>query len=239
MTSGAQTSLAELAAASSSAARILERYGLDYCCRGGRSLEEAAMEKGLDPTVVLQEIAHAQASAPDDRDWRSASLSQLIEHILKTHHEYLKLNLPALSQRLAKVVEVHGARDAARLEGISAVFAELRAELESHMHKEEVILFPAIQRYEQAASRGLPAPPVPFGSIANPIRVMEQEHRSAGGALERLRELTAGYRLPEGACETTKALWRGLEELERDLHAHIHLENNVLFPRAIALESRG
>lgn len=239
MTSGVETTLAELAATSTAAARILEQHGLDYCCRGGRSIGEAAREMGLDPVAVLQEISEAQAASQDGCDWREASLTQLIEHILKTHHEYLKLNLPALSQRLAKVVEVHGVRDAARLEGTSAVFAELRAELESHMHKEEVILFPAIERYEQAASRGLPVPPVPFGSIANPIRVMEQEHASAGAALARLRELAAGYRLPEWACETTKALWRGLEELERDLHMHIHLENNILFPRAIALESCG
>ncbi len=237
MTSGVRTSLAELAAASA-AARVLEQHGLDYWCQGGRPLEEAAREKGLDPGAVLQEISEAQAASADERDWREAPLSQLIEHIRKTHHEYLKRNLPALSQRLAEVVEVHRARDAARLEGMSEVFAGLRAELEGHMQKEEVILFPVIARYEQAASQGLPVPPVAFGTIANPIRVMEREHSSAAEALKRLRELAGGYCLPDWACETTQALWRSLEELERDLHLHIHLENNILFPRATDLEGR-
>jgi regulator of cell morphogenesis and NO signaling len=236
MTWSTSTPLAELAAASTAAVRILEQHGLDYCCGGARPLEDAAREKGLDPAALLAEIERAQTSAPAGRDWRTAPLDELADYIVKTHHEYLKLNLPALSARLAKVLEVHGAKDPARLEAMSEVFGAMRAELEEHMHKEEVILFPFIERYGRAASQGLPLPPAPFGTIANPIRVMEREHDSAGGALARLRELTGGYTLPEWACDTARALWRGLEELEHDLHVHIHLENNLLFPRAIALE---
>lgn len=231
------TPLAELAASSTAAVRILEQHGLDYCCGGARSLEDAAGEKGLDAAALLSEIEQPQTGAAEGRDWRTAPLDELADHIVNTHHEYLKLNLPAISRRLAKVAEVHGPKDAARLGAMQEIFGAMRAELEDHMHKEEVILFPFIERYGRAASQGLPLPPVPFGAIAHPIRVMEREHESAGGALARLRELTAGYTLPEYACDTVRALWRGLEELEQDLHLHIHLENNILFPRAIALES--
>lgn len=229
-------SLAELAASSAAAVRVLERYGLDYCCGGALTLEQAAREKGLEAAAVLAEIEQAHAAATPDRDWRTAPLTDLIDHILKTHHEYLKLNLPALWQRLEKVRQVHAGRDPARLEAMAEVYSALRAELEDHMHKEELILFPAIRRYHAAAAQGLPMPPVPFGTIANPIRVMEREHVSAGDALARLRRLTADYQLPSWACDTVRALWRGLQELEQDLHIHIHLENNILFPRAVALE---
>lgn len=207
--------------------------------RGARPLADAAREKGLIAEAVIEEIERAQEATAEDRDWRTAPLTDLIGHILRTHHEYLKLNLPALAQRLRKVQEVHGAKDPAMLESLADVYGALRAELEDHMHKEEVILFPFIERYQRAAEQGQRVPPVPFGTIANPIRVMEREHESAGGALGRMRELTAGYTPPEWACDTVRALWRGLEELEQDLHMHIHLENNILFPRAVALEAEG
>ncbi|GIU78579.1 MAG: iron-sulfur cluster repair di-iron protein [Bryobacteraceae bacterium] len=237
MTWSVWTPLADLAASSTAAVRILEQHGLDYCCGGARPLAEAAREKGLAPEAVIEEIEKARTEAAGERDWRMAPLTDLIGHILRTHHEYLKLNLPALAQRLRKVQEVHGGKDPALLQSLGEVYGALRTELEDHMHKEEVILFPFIERYQSAAGQGLPLPPVPFGTIANPIRVMEREHESAGGALARLRELTGGYTVPEWACDTVRALWRGLEELEQDLHMHIHLENNILFPRAMALEA--
>lgn len=190
------TPLSERAASSTAAVRVLERHGLDYCCGGAQPLEEAAREKGLDAASALAEIEQTQSAGVESRDWRTAPLVELITHILNTHHEYLKLNLPALSGRLAKVREVHGPKAPEMLAALSETLAALRAELEDHMHKEEVILFPIIEQYEQAARQGLPVPPVPFGTIANPVRVMEREHDSAGGALRRLRELTGGYHLP-------------------------------------------
>jgi regulator of cell morphogenesis and NO signaling len=232
------TTLADLAATSLSAIRILEQHGLDYCCGGKQPFEQACLAKGVRPEGVLEEIAGATAASVADRDWQTAPLGELVKHIVETHHEYLKRELPALSQRLEKVISVHGARDPETLPRMQAVFAALRAELEMHLHKEETILFPFIAEYGRAELQNRPMPPVPFGSIANPIAMMEREHGNAGNALAEIRELTHGFVLPTYACSTVGALFQGLQALEADLHVHIHLENNILFPRAIALEKR-
>jgi regulator of cell morphogenesis and NO signaling len=232
------TTLADLAGTSLAAVRILESHGLDYCCGGKRAVEDACIAKNLNPNSVLQEIEAANLQHADERDWQTAPLDELVTHIVATHHEYLKVELPALDKRLAKVHEVHGARDPVTLARMVEVFGALREELEMHMQKEEVILFPFIQQYGVATARGLPLPKVPFGSIANPIRVMEREHDTAGDELGELRRLTGNYQLPIYACSTVKALYEGLQSFEADLHIHIHLENNILFPRAIALEKK-
>jgi regulator of cell morphogenesis and NO signaling len=234
----ATVTLADLAARSLSAIRILEQHGLDYCCGGKQPLEQACLSKGLAPDQILREIDEAAAASTADRDWQTAPLDELVSHIVETHHAYLKLDLPVLEARIEKVVTVHGARDPERLPRLAAVFAGLRQELEMHLHKEEVILFPFIVQYGRAESRNQPTPPVPFGSIANPIAAMEHEHADAGDALEGIRDLTDGYTPPAYACSTVRALYEGLKALEKDLHVHIHLENNILFPRAIALEKR-
>jgi regulator of cell morphogenesis and NO signaling len=230
--------LADVAALSLDAVRSLERHGLDYCCGGKQPFDEACLVKGLNPESVMQEIERAQRAGTPERNWQTAPLGELAKHIVATHHEYLKLELPALGNRLDKVLAVHGARDPETLSRMAEVFVALRGEMEMHMHKEEAILFPFIEKYSLAESQGSPMPPVPFGSIANPIAMMEREHVSAGGALVEIRALTRDYQLPPYACSTVRALYDGLEALEADLHVHIHLENNILFPRAIALERR-
>lgn len=230
--------LADLAATTPAAIRILEQHGLDYCCGGKRAFEEACIERGLAPEEILREIDDAAAVRTAERDWQTAPLDELVSHIVETHHAYLKLNLPVLEARIQKVVAVHGARDPRKLPRLAQVFAALRRELEMHLQKEEAILFPSIMQYGRAESRNLPMPPVPFGSIANPIRAMENEHTDAGGALEEIRALTSDYTPPDYACATVRALYDGLQAIEKDLHIHIHLENNILFPRAIALEKR-
>lgn len=232
------TTLAEVAARSLGAVRTMERYGLDYCCGGRQGFEEACEEKGLKAEAVLAEIERAGAGGGEERDWSVAPLRELVQHIVATHHEYLKLELPALGKRLEKVAAVHGEKDGERLARMVEVFGGLRAELELHLHKEEVILFPFIEQYGRAEAEGVAMPPVPFGSVANPIAVMEREHVGAGGALVELRALTGDFELPGYACSTVAALWEGLKALEADLHTHIHLENNILFPRAVALEGR-
>jgi len=232
----------EVAAESEAALRILEGYGIDFCCAGKRPFEDACRERGLSAAAVAGEIASAAVAATavpvESKDWNTAPLRELIRHIISTHHAFLKLELPRIGQRLRKVVEVHGEKDPAALPQLEAVYESLWQELDAHMHKEEMMLFPAIERYEIAAERGLPLPPSPFGSVANPIGVMEAEHESAGLALNRIRELTGGYQEPPYACSTYLAMRDGLKALETDLHTHIHLENNILFPRAIAFEKQ-
>ncbi len=230
--------LADLAADSLSAVRVLEQHGLDYCCGGKQPFEQACRSKGIKPEAVLREIEEAKVATVAGRDWQTAPLHELVKHIVATHHEYLKLDLPVLGARLDKVAAVHGSKDPETLPRMVEVFGALRAELEMHMHKEEAILFPFIEQYGRAEVQNRPVPPVPFGSIANPIAMMEREHADAGDGLAEIRTLTNDFELPPYACSTVRALYEGLKGLEADLHVHIHLENNILVPRAIALEDR-
>lgn len=230
------TTLADLAATSLTAVRILEQYGLDYCCGGKQLLDQACQAKGVAPESVIRDIEAARATAAPERDWYTAPLHEITRHIVATHHHYLRSELPALAARIDKVVSVHGSRDRDNLPRLAEVFAALRSELELHLYKEEAILFPSIELYGRAQANNQPIPPVPFGSIAAPISMMEREHGNAGDALGEIRTLTNNFTLPEFACSTVQALYAGLQALDADLHIHIHLENNILFPRAIALE---
>jgi regulator of cell morphogenesis and NO signaling len=228
----------DLAANSLAAVRVFEKYGIDYCCGGKRPLADVCREKGFDASAVTQELDAALAGNTGvDRDWNTAPLSELIRHIVNTHHEYLRRELPAVGARLEKVYRVYNERYGPTLTGLPEVFADLRVELEMHLRKEEMILFPTIAAYEAAASARQPLPRTPFGTVANPIQMMEHEHESAGNALAQIREITNNFEVPEYGCVTYRALMSGLDELERDLHLHIHLENNILFPRAERLEA--
>ncbi|HTM50309.1 MAG TPA: iron-sulfur cluster repair di-iron protein [Bryobacteraceae bacterium] len=233
----ATQTIGEIAARSMAAVRIFEEHGIDYCCGGQRSLDEVCREKGIDADALVAETeAAGEAGQESEKDWSSAPLKELIDHIVEAHHGYLRREFPHLGRRLASVLQAHGKLHGDTLGPLANVFGSLRAELEMHMRKEEMILFPFIARAEQSSLAGLPWTPPPFGTVGNPIEVMEHEHDSAGRALEQMRRLTNQYTLPEDACNTYRALYEGLAALERDLHVHIHLENNVLFPRAIAME---
>jgi len=230
--------VAEIAAGSLAAVRVFESFGIDYCCGGKRPLAEVCEEKGLDAGEVQRALDAATRQRPaEERDWNSAPLRELIAHIVRTHHEYLKRELGPLGARVAKVEKVYGAREEAvqSVAGLSQAFEGLASELLMHLRKEETILFPAIESSEDALGAGQPLPRLPFGTVANPIRVLEMEHEDAGNALARLREITHNYAVPEFACVTYKAMLTGLRELEEDLHMHIHLENNILFPRTLKL----
>lgn len=230
--------VAEIAANSLEAVRVFERLGIDYCCGGKRPLAAVCNEKGYDAADVQRELEAAIAGTPESaEDWNTAPLHSLVNHITGRHHEYLRRELGPLAARVEKVYNVYNQRYGPTLQGLPEVFAGLRSELEMHIRKEEMILFPAIVSAERAINTGTGLPPTPFGTVANPIRMMESEHDSAGDALTRIREITNGYEVPEYACVTYKAMISGLRELEQDLHIHIHLENNILFPRAIQLES--
>lgn len=232
-----ESTLGQLVAERPAAAAVLERYGLDYCCGGGQSLAEACRKKGIDAEDVLAKIAAEEATSERRRneadvDWLRRSLTELCDHIERTHHDYLKAELPRLTNLIDKVVGVHGPRHP-KLRDVQLRFSQLRAELEPHMMKEEQVLFPAIRRLEQAS-----APPrFPFGAISNPIAMMRYEHDQAGTALKDLRELTDGFAPPEDACNSYRAMLDALQALETDLHLHIHKENNILFPRAEQLHS--
>lgn len=222
MTDITTSTVASLATEHPLATRIFARHGIDFCCGGGRPLKEVCEEKGLDVSKVLDEIRQELTSAEEpEQRWDSEPLDKLIQHILATYHRPLDEELPRLEGMAVKVLEVHRDKDPEGLAELVAVFAGLKAELEHHMAKEEQILFPMILNGQGSMAGG-------------PISVMEHEHESAGAALRRLRGLTDNYTVPAEACNTWRALWHGLEALERSLHQHIHLENNILFPRALA-----
>lgn len=226
-----QQNIGEIAAQSLAAVRLFEKLGIDYCCGGRRPLEDVCREKGLSAEQVVAEL-NRQPGPADGRDWTKASLSDLIGHIVATHHEFLKSELPRLAAQIEKVVAAHSERDPETFVKIQRVFAGLQNDLDGHLMKEEQILFPYVQGLESASGPMHSC----FGTVRNPIRMMEMEHDEAGGALVALRELTGGYQPPDWACPTLRALYAGLAGLEEDLHLHIHLENNILHPRAIELE---
>jgi regulator of cell morphogenesis and NO signaling len=224
----------ELVARHPGLSRVFEEAGVDYCCGGKRPLVEACRQKGLDPATFTARLREAAAAADGATfvDAAAMSLAELADHIEAAHHGYLKQELPRLDFLTAKVSSVHGQHDS-RLHEIRKVFMQFAGEMSVHMMKEEQILFPMIRRLESSESS------VAFhcGSIANPIRQMELEHQGAGDALEQFRALTDGYTPPDWACNTYRAMIDALAHLERDMHQHVHKEDNVLFPRALAREA--
>jgi regulator of cell morphogenesis and NO signaling len=228
---GPTSRLADLVTADPSLARELERRGLDYCCGGGRTLAEACAAQELDADVVAQELVAASGWQPAEA-WTTMNAPQLIDHIEATHHRYLWDELPRLTALMDKVCGVHGERHP-ELHEVAQNLEELRADLEPHLLKEERVLFPMIR--ELATSRSRPV--FACGSIRNPISVMMAEHDRAGELLDRLHQLTDGYRPPADACASYTALYVGLAELEADTHLHVHKENNVLFPMVEKMEA--
>jgi len=223
-----ETTLGEIVAARPATARLFERLQLDYCCGGRRTLTEACARRGLDAATVLALIEADAAPARDEVDAAAMTLTALADHIETTHHAYVKAELPRLHGMAVKVATKHGWRDA-RLPEVAGIVENLVAEMFSHMEKEERILFPFVRQIESGAQDSFHC-----GSIANPIHVMEAEHEHAGQAVARLCELTDGFRPQPDDCNTHRALLAGLAEFEQDLHRHVHKENNILFPRALA-----
>lgn len=218
------------------AAAVFERHGIDFCCKGGVSLESACAERGIDPAIVRRELEGLPAGEDAQERPERWELDALAGHIVSKHHRYVRNILPSLLAHTAKVASVHGERHPEVVE-IARLFEEVGAEMTSHMYKEEMMLFPYITMLAAAKRAGASAPRAPFGTIANPIRMMEAEHASAGGAMQRIRELSANYEPPADACTTYRVSYQELRQFELDLHAHVHLENNILFPGAMALEA--
>ena len=238
MTVAIAKTVRELALEHASATRVFEKLGIDYCCGGNRPLEEACRAANLDVDQVLQSLEKARATpaAPQKQNWPIEPLAGLIAHIQSIHHKYTREEIARLGPLFEKVCKAHG-KNHPELLRIREVFQGLAQELTSHMAKEEMILFPYITRMEAALVKNEPIPRPPFGSVQNPVSMMEHEHDSAGNALRAMREASNGYLTPADACVSFQTLYDALAEFEADLHQHIHLENNVLFPRAVALES--
>ena len=217
--------------------RVFEQFGIDYCCGGRKPLAVACRENDIEIDAVLTALASAAAErGTDTTDWSKASLGSLSEHIVSQHHEYVKSELPRLGSLAKQVVAKHGPHHP-ELAEIQSALQTLDQELTQHLAKEEMVLFPYITQLELSRANGGANPHSCFGAVANPIGMMTQEHDAAGELLLQLRQLSNHYTAPEDACPTYHAFMNGLKEFEQDLHQHIHLENNILFPRAIALEA--
>ena len=226
----------EIVAGDFRTAAVFHEFGIDFCCGGRRTVAEACQERQVDADAVLRAIERT-CEQPDARprldEWEPATL---IGFIVDTHHSYVRRALPSLAAHTQKLAAVHGDRHP-ELHEVARLAERVAAEMTSHMAKEEQIVFPHIAALAGAVRHGRPVPEAPFGLIDNVIRMMEEEHESAGAAMARMRELTGGYVAPEDGCTTYRVCLQELDAFERDLHAHVHLENNVLFPKARALTS--
>lgn len=230
--------LGQIAAKDLRKAEIFKKYGLDFCCGGKKTVKQACAEKGLDVTKIEQELQQADKN-PATRplpygDW---GLDFLADYIVNTHHSYVKKSLPDIRGYAAKVAQVHGDRHP-ELSNVLQLVEEVNRELTSHMLKEEKVLFPFIKDLVVAGNNEKPTQATHFGTVQNPINMMEMEHEMVGKNMEEIRTLTNNYTLPEDACASYSLLFKMLDEFENDLHLHIHLENNILFPKALDIEKK-
>jgi regulator of cell morphogenesis and NO signaling len=229
----------ELAVAVPGATRIFEQVGIDYCCGGGETLAEACKKSAASAATVIQMLeATEQSINPGDkvRDWQAESLTSLAAYIIDTHHFFTKQQLIRLGNLLDKVCSRHG-ENHPEISELRTLFGRLKQDLVPHMLKEEQVLFPFIAQMEEAISEQRAISPPFFVSVQNPVSMMMTEHDAAGELLDQMRKITGDYDLPSDACISYRRLYQALQEFEADLHQHIHLENNILFPRAVEMES--
>ncbi|MCF8258869.1 MAG: iron-sulfur cluster repair di-iron protein [Flavobacteriales bacterium] len=229
--------IGEMVAENYRTAPVFKKYGIDFCCKGGRSIEDACAQKGMDPNPLLADLERvAERPAGDVPDYNTWPLDRLADHIEKVHHSYVENASLEMRPFLDKVCNVHGDHHPVLFE-IRREFYACAGELAQHMKKEELILFPQIRKMAQAVASGGTIPPAPFGTVRNPIAMMMEEHEIEGDRFERISELTEGFNPPEWACNTFRVTYSLLKEFQDDLHAHIHLENNILFPKAVEMEA--
>jgi regulator of cell morphogenesis and NO signaling len=237
MTATLETPIREIVTADFRAAAVFDSHRIDFCCGGAQPLNEACRAAGVDTIQVLAELhrafAEPSSTIPNFAVWTP---DELIDYIVTKHHSYVRQALPTIAAHTEKIARVHGERHPELVE-VARLFAAVVDDMTGHMWKEEQILFPFISALASAADENRSAPRAPFGTVANPIHMMEMEHEAAGGAMGRIRELTGDYAEPSDACTTYAITLKELEAFEQDLHAHVHLENNVLFPRAVTLET--
>ncbi|HAV03320.1 MAG TPA: iron-sulfur cluster repair di-iron protein [Chryseobacterium sp.] len=217
------------------AAAVFRKYKIDFCCKGNRTIEEACDNKKVTPEEIYEDLDALNQAKAGDIDFNSWPLDLLADNVEKTHHRYVEENSTVLLQYLNKLCKVHGDRHPELFE-INKLFTESAQELATHMKKEELILFPFIKRMVAAKQNGEELPKPHFGTVENPVAMMKHEHTTEGERFQKIAELTNNYQFPEDACGTYQVTFRMLEDFEQDLHKHIHLENNILFPKAIELE---
>ena len=227
----------EVAAQVPQSTRLFETLKIDYCCGGNRPLTDACVSAGVEIENVMQMLTALGESEAGAVDGQKLSPTELINHIVETHHTFTKSEMQRIQALAEKVIDAHGANHPELLK-VSELFQQLSADLKPHMFKEEQVLFPYIAAMEQAETKNQPVPFAPFGTVKNPIRMMMMEHDTAGDILRELRVVTSDFQAPSDVCISYQTLYQALEGLEKDLHQHIHLENNVLFPKALKLESR-
>lgn len=216
-------------------AAVFKKYGIDFCCKGNRSIEEATERKKINPEDVYRDLENIGAESNGNIDFNSWPLDLLADYVEKTHHRYIEDKTPALLQFLNKISKVHGERHPELVE-VYQLFEESAHDLAAHLKKEELILFPFIKKMIHAQRENLPLENPHFGTVENPVTMMKHEHSVEGDRFETIRELTNDYQIPTDACSTYQVTFKMLEEFENDLHKHIHIENNILFPKAIELE---
>ena len=217
------------------AARVFETLGIDYCCGSGQTLAEACKAANRSAQEVSAALEKLDPALPE-RNWRDAPLTELSQHIVDKHHAFTQAEITRLAGLISKVVAAH-AGNHPELAQVQTIFTVLSEELRSHMEREEQLLFPYIAEMEEAARVKRRPPVLMFGTVQNPEAAMIMEHEAAGHAFEKMREITKGYIVPPDGCASYRALYQALSALESDMHQHIHLENNILFPRSVELES--
>lgn len=226
--------LSEIVSHNFRTAEVFEKYGLDFCCKGSRSIKEACSENNIDVKDILNELRKVRNNAVDGRynEWK---LDFLVDYIINNHHQYIQKMIPVISARANKVSDAHGKRHPEIAE-ISKIFSVIYKDLKQHLIKEEQILFPYIKQLVALKITGCEAEAPYFGTIKNPVKMMETEHESASESFTLIRDLSDNYKLPDDSCQTFRVFYEELQEFEKDLQKHIHLENNLLFPKSIALE---
>jgi regulator of cell morphogenesis and NO signaling len=236
MTDLKDKTIGEIVAEDYRAASVFESFGIDFCCGGNITVDEACRQNSVSPNEVATKLAAiANTQQGNSVDFRSWPLDLLADYIQKKHHRYVEEKTPIIKQYLAKVCMAHGERHP-ELFKIKEEFDASAGELAMHMKKEELMLFPFIGKMVRAKSAGQPLPQSPFGKVENPIQTMIAEHDIEGDRFKKIAELSGNYTVPADGCNTYRITYATLKEFEDDLHLHIHLENNILFPEAIKLE---
>ena len=227
--------VADVVASNIKTAHVFKKHGIDFCCGGGVSIEKACKKKNVDLNTLLQDLNNIDSKVLPSQNFNNWELDFLIDYIVNTHHVYVVEAIDLIDQYATKVANVHGAAEPAVVK-IYEIFKTVAEELTSHMHKEENILFPYIKYLVTSQKQKTVWSAPHFVTVVNPINMMEHEHETVGDLLKQIALISNKYTPPEWACNTFKALYAKLDEFEQDLHIHVHLENNILFPKAIEIE---